>query len=358
MNHSVKVALGIFVILCLYMLTGLVGCGGKDEPVAPVENLADRPVMTVQVRQMSAVEIPREVLFSGKTVPSRSVELKAETAGRIIEIAESRGKPVRQDEMIAHIELYDRENRLEQANAAHEQAKLEYEASLRLRAQELRSSADVAEALSRLRGAEQRVRAMELEIDNTRLEAPFDGILQERTVEVGDFVSVGDPVARVIDLDPIVVEGQVTEFQIGYMKIGETGHADLADGLQVDGIIRYVAGESDPQTRTFKVELEVANPGHRIPAGITAQIRVETERIRAHRISPRLISIADDGRFGVKIVDPDNRVQFIEADIVRYEPDALWLGGLPAEIRLITIGEGFTQPGDLVDVSTESIEWD
>ena len=358
MNQSVRIALGILIILCLYMLTGLVGCGSREEPASPVANTEERPVMTVQVREVEAVEIPREVLFSGKTAPSRTVRIKAETAGRIIEVADLRGQPLAEGGQIARIELYDREERLEQANAALEQAQLEYEASLRLQKQELRSSADVAQALSRLRGAQQLVRGMELEIENTRLTAPFDGILQERLVEVGDFVGVGDPVADFIDLDPIVVVGQVNEFQIGYMKIGETGHAELAGSGEVDGTIRYVAGEADPQSRTFKVELEVPNPGLAIPAGITAQIRVETERIYAHRISPRLISVSDDGVFGIKIVDADNRVQFIEADIVRFEPDAFWLGGLPREIRLITVGEDFTQPGDLVNVAAETIDWD
>jgi multidrug efflux system membrane fusion protein len=215
----------------------------------------------------------------------------------------------------------------------------------------------VAEALARLRGAEQLIRQIELEIDNTRLSVPFDGILQERPIEVGDFVGIGDPVARVIDLDPIVVEGQVTEFQVPHVKIGEIGHAELAGGRVVDGTIRYVAVEADPQSRTFRVELELPNPDYRIPAGLTAQIRVETERVFAHRISPRLISISDEGLFGIKIVDADNRVQFIEADIVRYEQDALWLGNLPRQIRLITMGEGFTQPGDLVEVADETVEW-
>jgi multidrug efflux system membrane fusion protein len=312
--------------------------------------------MSVQARDMEAVVIAREVNFNGKTVPSRSVDIKAETAGQVMEVADLRGRSINGGQPVARIELNDRPEQLEQARASLEQAGLEYEAALRLEKQALRSESAVAEALARLRGAEQRVRSMELEMENTSVLAPFDGVLQDRFVEVGDYLGIGDPVARVIDLDPLVIEGEVTEFQISFMKIGESGLADLADGRTVEGVIRYVAGEADPQSRTFTVELEVPNPGLAISAGITARVRVETEQVPAYRISTSLISVADDGRLGIKLVDEDNRVRFYGADIVRSEPDAIWVTGLPSRIRLITLGQDFTQPGDRVEVVLEEDE--
>ena len=89
---------------------------------------------------------------------------------------------------------------------------------------------------------------------------------------------------------------------------------------------------------------------------VTHLVRVEfeTEIVQAYEISPGLISIADDGRFGVKTVDADNRVRFFEADIVSSDPDTLWLTGLPETIRLITVGQGFVQPGDIVEVVPET----
>lgn len=356
MNRSVLIALGIFLALCLYMLTGLVGCGQSDAETA-VQEAPARKVMTVQVREMRAREIPREVVLSGMTQPSRSVDLRAETAGRIIRVADQRGKAVRKGDVIAEIEMNDREERLEQARAALEQARFEFEAVQRLREEGLRSDAQVAQARAVLRGAEQAVRAMEVDIRNTRLTAPFNGILQERMVEEGDYVGLGDPVARLIDLDPLVVEGEATEFEIDYLEIGEIGHARLREGLTLDGLLRYVAGEADPMTRTFTVELEVDNPGSKVPAGLTAQLAVETERVPAYEISPALISISDEGTFGVKIVDESNTVRFYEADIVKTAPESIWLTGLPESIRLITVGQGFTQPGDTVKVELDSGDW-
>jgi membrane fusion protein, multidrug efflux system len=357
MNRSVLIAIGIFLVLCLYMLTGLFSCrqSGAD-PSAGVVN--GKPVMTVKVRELEAREVVREVVLSGKTIASRRVELRAETAGRVVGVADRRGRVVKAGEVVVEIELNDRPDRLAQARAALEQAQLEHEAGQRLEQQGLRPAFEVAAALARLRGAEQQVRAIEVDIRNTRLTAPFDGILQDRMVEVGDYLGIGDPAARLIELDPLVVTGEATEFQIAFLHIGELAHARLMDGRELEGRLRYVAGEADPLTRTFPVELEVANPGNAIQAGLTARIAVETERVPAYRISPALISIADDGRFGVKTVDPQQVVRFYEADIVKTEPDAIWLAGLPEKILLITVGQGFTQEGDRVNTELESAQWE
>lgn len=355
MNRSIWIALGIFVALSLYMLTGLIGCGRGPESTE--EPAPGKRLMTVEVREMEAQVIPREVVLTGKTLPSRRVVLKSETAGRVVEVTESRGRPVREGDLLARIELNDRQEQLEQARASLEQARLEHESVLRLRDQGLGSASQVAAALSRLRGAEQRLRAIELDIRNTEIRVPFDGVLQDRMVEIGDYIAIGDPVGEVLDLEPLIIEGEATEFQIDLLEIGELGHARLSDGTEVDGLIRYVAGQSDASTRTFLVELEIANEGGHIPAGMTARLAVETERVPAYRISPGLISISDEGSFGVKVVDESDTVRFYEADIVKTEPDAIWLTGMPETIRLITVGQGFTQAGDRVEVSEESGQW-
>ncbi len=354
MNQSVKIALGISVVLSLYMLTGLVGCGKKPEESPTNQEVVEKTAMFVRVSDLVATEIPRTVVMTGRTEPSRAVDLKSETVGKVFRVGDRRGKLIEGGTLIAEIEMQDRLERLAQAKASLEQAKLQYDAAIRLQGKELRSASDVAQSLSALRGAEQQVRAIELDIRHTRVVVPFDGILQDRFVEEGDYLGIGDPVARIIDVDPLVVSAQATEFQIPHLKIGEHGVASLPNGQRVDGYIRYVAGESNSESRTFLIELEVDNPGMEIRAGLTARLEVETERVPAYRISPGQVSVLDDGRFGVKIVDENNRVVFVEADIVQSEPDALWLGSLPEKIRLITVGQGYVRDGDLVGIEVET----
>lgn len=354
MNRSIQIALGIFIILSAYMLTGLVSCGREGDDPENGNAAAGQPVMTVVARDVQTRDFFRLVRITSRTVPSRSVDIKAETDGAVSEINAPRGTLLATGDLIAQIELRDRMERLEQARAALAQARFEFDAATRLEEQDLRSASQVAQARSALRGAEQFVRSMELDIEHTRITAPFEGMLQERYVEVGDFLGVGDPVARIIDVDPIVVEGEVTEDQVGRVHIGQHGTAVLPDGRVVDGHVRYVASEATSGARTFMVELEVPNPDRTIHAGVTASIEIETEEIKAIEVTKEFLAVTDDGRVGIKVVDGDSRVRFIPADPRELGSDSFWITGLPDTIRLITRGQGYTREGDLVNVSLQN----
>jgi multidrug efflux system membrane fusion protein len=357
MNRSVLIAVSIFLALALYMASGVFRSGVVEEPTV-IPAVGGRQIMTVTVAEREASEIAREVLAPGRTRAAREVVIKAETAGRVIEVPNLRGRIVAPGDLLVGLEPESRPERLLRSEAIFEQRRLEYESAQRLRSQDLQAASQLAAARAAFEEARERLRQDYLELKKTEIRAPFAGRLQERYVESGDFVSIGDPLAFVVETDPLIVVGEVTELQIALVHIGEKAVARLMGGQLMEGHLRYVAPQADPQTRTYRVELEVPNPDGKFPLGATAQIAIETERVYAHRISPALISIADDGRFGVKYVDEDNRVRFAEADIVQSSPEFLWLGGLPQRLRLITLGQGFTLSGDLVQViEDENVTW-
>ena len=131
------------------------------------------------------------------------------------------------------------------------------------------------------------------------------------------------------------------------------GSARLVTGQMVEGQIRYVGSRSDPATRTFTVELEVPNPSGRFAAGMSAELRISLEHALAHRIPASLLALDDAGVLGVKAVDEQGRVVFQPAQIVRADADWIWLGGLPERLRLITLGQGFVNPGATVTAVPE-----
>ena len=95
------------------------------------------------------------------------------------------------------------------------------------------------------------------------------------------------------------------------MRPGAEGEAVLPGGRTVPGKIAYVSSVADETTRTFRVELEIANPGGVLAEGLTSDLRIPTGSMRAHMISLSLLSLADDGRVGVKAVDDGNIVRFL-----------------------------------------------
>jgi len=293
------------------------------------------------------------VVIYGKTEPARSVTLRAEIDGRVVAIGAKRGARVQKGEMIVRLDVRDREARLSQARALVEQRKIQYRASQRLERKNFQSQTNVAEARANLEAARATLARVEVEIANSVLVAPFDGVLQTRPVEVGDFVAEGKEVARIIELDPILVTGDVTQTELGRLKVGARGGAKLITGEDLEGVLRYVASEADQATRTFRVELEVDNPDRTVVSGTTAQIRIPAETVSAHYISPALLSLNSQDEIGVKSVDDDGKVIFYAVDIVRAGADGVWVTGLPERVRVIVVGQGFVREGDRVEAQSD-----
>jgi multidrug efflux system membrane fusion protein len=344
------IAAGIAVGLAGWLASGQIGVDGPAPEAAPaaIEAAEAVRVPTVRVRELAAEPIERAIVLNGKTAPARVVALRAETDGRVAEIGAARGAQVAAGEVLLRLDPRERRAMVEEAEATLAMRKIEYDAAQKLGAKGFQAETKVAEAKANLEAAQAALARARIELDHTEIRAPFDGVLDERPVEIGDFVDIGDAVATVIEQDPFLVTGEVAESEIGRLAVGMPGSARLVTGQIVEGQVRYIAVQADPATRTFTVELEVPNPEGRFAAGVSAELRVGFERALAHRVPASLLALNDAGVLGVKAIDQDEEVVFHPADVVRAEADAVWLAGLPERVRVITVGQGFVRAGDRV----------
>ncbi len=290
----------------------------------------------------------RTIIVNGKTAPARVVELSAETDGRVEHIGAARGADVNRSEVIVRLDQRDRSARLAQAEATVKQRQVEYEGRMRLKSESYVSEAQLQEAIALLEAAKTELTRARLDLDYMTIRAPFDGALQSRFVEIGDFVKVGDPIATFVDNRTMIVSANVSEFDARFVAPGQVAEARLATGETVRGTVRYVAPVADEATRTFVVELEVDNSDGKLRAGGTAELRIPAERIYAHRISPSLLTLDDAGNIGVKIVNDKGLVEFVVADVALSSSDGMWIAGLPKTATIITVGQGYVTAGSMV----------
>src|SRR5690606_2754172 len=104
------------------------------------------------------------------------------------------------------------------------------EAEQRLQHENFASETRLAEAKAQLEAARAELKRIEVDLANTRIKAPFNGALQERLVETGDYVAIGDPVATFVDVDTLIVTGSVAETERGNVQIGSIASAELITG--------------------------------------------------------------------------------------------------------------------------------
>lgn len=350
---SWAISASIAVVVALWLVSGQFGSDAAETEAETAPAVAVNK-NAVRVRTQSAEEVMRTIIVNGKTAPARVVNLAAETDGRIEYIGAERGASLDRGQLIVRLDERDRSARLAQAQATVTQREVEYEARERLKSESYVSEAQLKEAVALLETARAELKRAELDLGYMEVRAPFAGALQARMVEVGDFVSRGDPIATYVDNRTIIVSANLSEFDAGYVSVGDAAEARLATGETVRGHIRYVAPVADEATRTFTVELEVDNADGALRAGGTAELRIPAEAVLAHRMSPSLLTLDDAGNVGVKIVNGGGEVEFVVADIALSGTDGVWLTGLPETATIITIGQGYVSSGAVVDAVPES----
>lgn len=340
-------SLAVVAAVSGWMVSGIFGnhsAGSAGAAPAP----AAAPLTKVRVVELTAEAKPIEIVVQGRTAASRKVEIKAETMGKVIEIGADRGARVKKGQLIARLATDDRQARLEEAQALVRQRQLDFEGGKQLAEKGYRPELKIAEARAALEAAKAMLARIELDIQRTQIRAPFDGVLDQRSVEIGDYVRDSVAIATVVDLAPAVVVAQISEREVGQIRTGQVGSARLVTGGSVEGMVRYIGTVSDAATRTFRVELEVPNPEGRIVEGVTAELRLPVAQTSAHALPPSVLTLDDRGRIGVKLVVEGDKVAFFPAQVIAGDAERVWLGGLPKTARVIAVGQEFVKDGERV----------
>ena len=267
-------------------------------------------------------------------------------------VVATKGQQVDEGQDIVLIDPEDRPSRLLEAEARMNQRSLEFKANTKLEAKAVKSQNALAASTTDFESAKSSLVAIEQEIADTHIKAPFKSIFEDRFVEVGDVVKDGDQIGTVIELDPLKIVCDISEKDISRIHIGEEAEIVLSslDEKKFTAVVTYIAKAAEPKTRTYRVEMKAPNPDMTIPAGLTARIRFPTKTTNGYLISPATISLRDDGTIGLKTVEK-GKVVFHPIKIIESKPDGLLVTGLPNHITLITAGGDFVVEGQEVRTS-------
>ncbi len=350
------------------------------------ELVAENRVGVVALHSQAQV-FDRAVILRGMTQAVRQVELRAETSSTVISEPLRKGIQVHQGDVLCRLDPGTRpatlleaqarltearanmpvsEARLDEANAKLSEAIINLTAAEKLseggytsetklaasKAAERSAVAGVASAKGGLETAKAGIEsaiaavgAAQKEIERLAILAPFDGLLESDSAELGSLVLPGDPCATVIQLDTIKVIGFVPETQVNRVGLGAPARAELATGDLVEGLVSFVSRSADQATRTFEVEITVANPDLAIRDGQTADIAIAAQGATAHKLPQSALTLNKDGQLGVRIVNDDQTAGFVAVELLRDEADGIWVGGLPEQADVIITGQDFVTSG-------------
>ena len=362
------------------------------------QNTDDNELNKVEVKNFTFNQIDQSIELQGQTTHNKKINVKSQTTGNIIEINFKRGNKVSKDDDLIKISM---ENRLELLNSAKKDLErlrkelvlneknkknllsqnkeliklyeIEYASAKQLIDKGLSSKSKLSLASfnlanakadqedikikyesqlsnieSQIASVKSRLKNIELDIGNTSILAPFDGIISDKIIEVSEYITPGNILFTIIDLNPIKVQGYLSEFDVNKVQVGTKAIIENSNGIEKTGKISFISPSAETSTRTFEITIQANNSDLSFKSGITTKITIAGSELKAHKIPPSILTLLDDGTVGVKALDNDNIVIFYPTTTVKDTIDGMWVSGLPDNVALIITGQEYVNIGDKI----------
>ena len=316
---------------------------------APVsaERTADKPVPVMVIESQAAPTV-KQLVLRGRTVAARNVSVPAETPGLVISQPLRKGIEVAEGDVLCRLDPGARMAQLLEAEARLAEARVEAEAATTLSLKGFTAETTLRARQAQLEAAQAQVNLVRLDISRLSIQAPFDGVLESDTAEIGSRLGPGDTCATIIDLSEVKVTGYVSEQEVDQIALGQNATARLINGRTIPGQISFISRVSDPETRTYLVEVTLPNEDGRIRDGMTAELKIDLPAEIAHNIPQNALTLDDDGRLGVRVAE-GGVARFLPTRIIAEEIDGVWVTGLPENASVIVVGQEFVRDGRRIE---------
>lgn len=346
-------ALIVFVAFVAWMGTGKFSSVGSAVAQAEQEQKPEEQpkaaLRTVAVIAPPRLDHARAIRISGRTEAEKRATLAVRVMGVIKELPVKQGEHVNRGDLVIRLDAEDKEAAVVMADSLVAQRQAEANAAERLVKGGSAPKLQADQARAALAAARAQLETAKAELAQNEIYAPFNGVIDRVPVERGSAIMAGGEVATLINLDPLLVIGEVSERDLQYLKVGSESDIRLVNGETVKGTLRYISRDASAATRTFRIEVAVPNEDKRLPAGMTAEITLRSAPVDAVALPRSVVTLSNEGDLGIRAVDPANKVAFFPIDIVEDTPAGLLLAGIPADARVIVAGQDLVKEGDEVN---------
>ncbi|PCJ76366.1 MAG: efflux transporter periplasmic adaptor subunit [Rhodobacteraceae bacterium] len=352
---SIAVAIAIYFFVMERDFLKSLSASEEAEVAVVEETVARADAVSVVALHSVAQDVQSGIILRGRTEAARRVDVRAQTSGLVISEPLRKGAAVEQGQLLCSLDPGVRAAQLAEAQARMADAKINATNAADLAARGFGPETAVIAREAGLQAAQAGVLQIEQEISRLEIRAPFAGLLETDSAELGSLMQPGGLCATIIDLSTVKLVGFATETDISKIELGAFAGADLVSGKRVLGTVTFLSRSSDPITRTFRVEITVDNADLSIRDGETAEIGIALEGEKGHLLPQHVLTLNTNGTLGVRVAD-NGVARFMPVTILRDGPEGIWLAGLPETVDVITVGLEFTIDGSEIDATIEGAE--
>ena len=266
----------------------------------------EKKLFNVQVVESLATTINDSIDFSSTTEASRRIEIKSEVMTTVDQVMIKAGTLVKKGQHIIKLDDFDTNKELFDIDLLSQN-----------------------------------------EFNKVALFAPFNGILLDGHKIGGELVMPGEKVYELIDLSSLKIFGYINENEILSISLNNEVSISIL-GEEIEGKIDYISPISDPDTKTFEIVVKVDNKNYRYKDGLSSMISIKKGEVLAHKISPSILALGDDGTLGVKVINDERKVMFKEIQVIEDTSEYMLVTGLNQKEQIIVVGQQYVSNGEEV----------
>lgn len=328
-----RTALAATVVLALACAAG---CGGETASNAP----PGPPPPAVEVLTLAVQPFHEHADLLGELQADDSVVVKSEVPG-VVESAEFQdGQAVTAGTVLFRLRDREQSARLRESEAELALAQEDFERTDTLANRNAAAAAQLDKARANLEGARARTELRRIELERTRIRAPFDGRVGARLVSPGARIKVDDGLVRIDGVDPLSLVFTIPEAVLPLARVGATYELEVAafPKRRFPGEIRFIAPSVDSATRRILIKGRVPNPDGTLLPGMFARVQAELGQRDAVLVPEEALVTNSDGTF-VWRIGADDKAERVAVELGGREPGRVEIvSGLRAGDRIVTAG--------------------
>ncbi len=345
----------VIVLAALGIVAGVAQIPPKSRTAPPEE----APVVNVKVEAIvPQAEVADTFDLPAVVEPNRTVTVAAEVAGRIESLPFQEGATVRKGATLVRINTDLIKPQFDSAEAQFTRDQLELKRMSALVKDEATSRKDLDDATTRLAASKAQFEEVKARLERATIYAPAGGVLNDLPVDEGEYVQAGDPVAEIVDTATIKVAVDIPEPDLAFFQVGQkaTVMADVR-GRQhkLEGKITFISELANPQTRSTRAEITLANPDGLLHSGRIVRLTLQRRVLQDAIFIPLLAVIPMENGKVVYVAEGDSDVKLaqrrdVELGVIKGDEIQV-VSGLQAGDKLIIEGHRFVTPGQKLQIT-------
>jgi membrane fusion protein, multidrug efflux system len=334
-----------YCLLAIGLVSGPPGASAQDQDVK-------EQAVRVEAAKVVAAPLSEQVTAVGSLLSDESVTVSSEIPGRLKEIHFTEGEPVQKG-----APLFTLDESVYQAQVADVEAKLKlaeqtYQRTSQLFSNKYATAQSADEAASNLAVGKAAVELARVQLEKTRIVAPFSGIVGLRHVSVGEYITAGLALVNLEAIDPVKADFRVPEKFLPAIKVGQSIRirVDAFPGETFNGKVYAIDPRIDVAGRSLLVRAKVPNADQRLRPGLFARVTVLLQlKEDALTIPEQAIVPQGDSQFVFKI--DDGKAMLTKVSVgMRRSGQVEILDGLGVGDEVVTAGQLKLRDGTPVSV--------